>query len=76
MTNTLSLVPPEIWLLQLFSAKTAREGGIVRRQVRDVEMIVGLRQFEYELRRRGYHAVENAGQYVIFCNNESVRVLC
>lgn len=76
MTDTLSLVPPEIWLLQLFSAKTAREGGIFRRQIRDVERIIGRRNFEYELRRRGYHAVENAGQYVIFCSNESVRVLC
>ena len=76
MTDALRLVPPEIWLLQLFSAKTAREGGIVRRQVRDVERIIGRNNFEHELRRRGYHAVENAGQYVIFCNNETVHVLC
>ena len=76
MTTTLALLPPEIWLLQLFSAKTAREGGIVRRQIRDVERIVGRANFEKELRRRGFHAVENAGQYVVFCNNESVRMLC
>lgn len=76
MTESLNLVPPDIWLLQLFTAKAAREGGIVRRQVRDVERIVGRSSFEGELRRRGYHAVENAGQYVIFCNAEPVRVLC
>jgi hypothetical protein len=76
MTDTLTLLPPDIWLLQLFSAKSAREGGIVRRAVRDVEQIIGRHNFECELRRRGYHAVENAGQYVIFCNNETVRMLC
>lgn len=76
MTTTLALIPPDIWMLQMFSAKTAREGGIVRRQIRDVERIVGRADFERELRRRGFHAVENAGQYVIFCNNEAVRMLC
>lgn len=76
MTDTLTLLPPDVWLLQLFSAKSAREGGIVSRTVRDVEQIIGRHNFEYELRRRGYHAVENAGQYVIFCNSESVRLLC
>lgn len=76
MTELIALLPPDIWMLQMFSAKTAREGGIVRRQVRDVERIVGRANFECELRRRGFHAVENAGQYVIFCNNEQVRVLC
>ncbi|MEZ5755907.1 MAG: N-(5'-phosphoribosyl)anthranilate isomerase [Paracoccaceae bacterium] len=76
MPEIYALVPPEIWMLQLFTAKSAREGGIVRRQVRDVERIVGRTRFEGELRRRGYHAVENAGQFIIFCNNEPVRVLC
>lgn len=76
MPEVYALVPADIWLLQMFTAKSAREGGIVRRQVRDVERIVGRAAFERELRRRGYHAVENAGQFIIFCNNEPVRVLC
>lgn len=76
MPDVYALVPADIWMLQMFTAKSAREGGIVRRQVRDVERIVGRAAFEHELRRRGYHAVENAGQFIIFCNNEQVRVLC
>ena len=76
MTEIVSLLPPEVWMLQMFSAKSAREGGIIRRQIRDVEMIIGRDRFERELRRRGYHAVENAGHVVIFCNNDQVRVLC
>ncbi len=60
---------------QLFGAKAALDGGIVRRQVADVERIVGRLRFEAELRRRGYRAVENAGQFVIFCNRSPVRLL-
>jgi len=66
---------PDNWLLTMFSAKAAREGGVVRRQVRDVERIVGREPFEREIRRRGFHAVENAGQYVIFCNRAPVRII-
>ena len=76
MPEIIALIPPDIWLLQMFSARAAREGGIVRRQVRDVERIMGRRAFESELRRRGYHAVENAGQFVIFCNAEPVKPVC
>ncbi len=76
MPELISLLPPDVWLLQMFSARAAREGGIVRRQVPDVERIMGRRAFEAELRRRGYHAVKNAGQFVIFCNNEAVKPVC
>lgn len=75
MTGTRVLPNPESYLLHLFSAKSARAGGVVRRKVRDIEQIVGRREFEIELRRRGYHAIENAGQFVIFCNTAPVRVI-
>jgi hypothetical protein len=68
-------VTPERWLIQIFSARAAAEGGIVRRSVRDVERIVGRRRFEAELSRRGFRAVENAGQYVVFCNRQPIRVV-
>lgn len=68
-------ITPERWMRQIFSARAACEGGVVRRRVRDVERIVGRSAFEAELRRRGYRAVENAGHFVIFCNREAVRLL-
>ncbi|MDW4548094.1 N-(5'-phosphoribosyl)anthranilate isomerase [Defluviimonas sp. D31] len=67
---------PDYWLRTIFASQAAIRGGVIRRSVRDVEMIVGRAAFERELKRRGYHAVENAGQFVIFCNNEPVRILC
>jgi len=63
-------------MAQLFSSKSACNGGVVRRKVRDVERIVGRRAFIDELRRRGYHAVENSGDFVVFCNNAPIAVIC
>lgn len=66
---------PDAWVTHLFSAKAAREGGVIRRRLRDIERYVGRDVFETELRRRGYHAAENAGQLVIFCNQEPIRLI-
>ena len=76
MTTLPETISPETWLRHIFSARAAAEGGIVRRKVRDVERLLGREIFERELRRRGFHAVENAGQFIIFCNNEPVRLVC
>ena len=65
---------PEQWIAHVPSAKTAASGGGVRRQARDVERIMGWDRFRAELRRRGYRAVVNGGQVVIFCNAEPVRI--
>ncbi|WP_298435904.1 N-(5'-phosphoribosyl)anthranilate isomerase [uncultured Jannaschia sp.] len=70
-----SVVEPEIWLRHLFSAKAAIDGGVVRRKVRDVERIVGRHAFESEVLRRGFRAVRNGGQYVIFCNRDEMRLI-
>jgi len=68
-------ITPDLWLRQLFSAQAARDGGVLRRSVRDVERILGRTAFERELRRRGYRAVENSGQFVILCNRAPVRLI-
>lgn len=66
---------PEHWLRQIFSSQAARDGGVVRRKIRDVERLIGRDAFAAELRRRGYRAVENAGQFVIFCNSEDIKLI-
>lgn len=68
-------ITPDRWIIQLFSAKSAAEGGIIRRKVEDVERLVGRRRFLLEVDRRGFHVVENAGQFIIFCNQDPVTVL-
>lgn len=68
-------ISPERWLVHLFSARSAAEGGTVRRKVADVERLIGRDRFLYEIRRRGYRVVENAGQFIVFCNREPVYLL-
>lgn len=65
---------PQQWLDHIFSAKSAMQGGVVRRKVRDVERFVGRPLFRDELRRRGYRAIENNGNFVIFCNRAPLRM--
>ncbi|RLJ51554.1 hypothetical protein BCF46_1768 [Litoreibacter meonggei] len=74
MMHAVPPMTPEVWFRHLFKAKAALDGGIVRRKVRDMERMVGRRRFYEELARRGYTAVENAGQVVIFCNADQVWV--
>ncbi|WP_430464546.1 hypothetical protein [Tabrizicola sp.] len=47
----------------------------MRRQVRDVERYYGRTEFLAEMKRRGFPVIENAGQFVVFCNNEPIRRL-
>lgn len=79
MDDLFSLAPPitrnietERWVEHMFSSRAAINGEVVRRKARDVERIVGWPRFRYELRRRGYSAVRNGSQVVVFCNAQSV----
>jgi hypothetical protein len=66
MTQLPDVISPEKWIVHLFSAKSAAEGGTVRRKVSDVERLIGRDRFLHEVRQRGFHAVENAGQFIFF----------
>lgn len=73
MSDTRCSLQADAWLLHLFSSQAAREGGVIRRKIRDVDRMIGREPFLAEMRRRGYKVLENAGQYVIFCNREPIR---
>jgi hypothetical protein len=73
MTVIPAPLSPDAWLVHLFSSQAAREGGVIRRKVRDIDRYVGRDAFLQEMRRRGFPVVENAGQFVIFCNQENIR---
>ena len=60
---------------EFLGSRAARKGEIIRRKVRDVERFVGRRPFLDEMKRRGFPVVENAGQFVVFCNAEPIRCL-
>lgn len=76
MTQSFLLTPRGAdWLRNLFAAKAAQDGGVIRRKRTDVDRMVGRRAFIAEMRRRGFGVVENGNQYVIFCNREELRRL-
>jgi hypothetical protein len=58
---------PEMWLEQALSSGEARKGGVVKRQIRDVERLVGRDAFLAEVERRGFQVVQNNRHFVIFC---------
>ncbi|MDJ0637934.1 MAG: N-(5'-phosphoribosyl)anthranilate isomerase [Paracoccaceae bacterium] len=65
-------IKPDEFFRRLFANKAAQSGAVVRRQVRDVERYFGRDAFLTELKRRGYPVIENAGQFIIFCNQEPI----
>ena len=75
MRDTPDTISPERWITHLFSARSVAEGGTVRRKVADVERLIGRDRFIHEVRRRGFRVVENAGQFIIFCNRAPVFLL-
>ncbi|WP_306047405.1 N-(5'-phosphoribosyl)anthranilate isomerase [Nioella sp. MMSF_3534] len=64
---------PDLWLDQIFSSKEAQRGGVVKRQIRDVERLVGRQAFARALERKGFQAVENGRHFVVFCNGAPIR---
>lgn len=75
MHNRNSPLSPDVWLKDLFTSKAVMQGGVIRRQARDVQRFVGMDRFFREVRRRGFQVVENSGQLIIFCNQAPVRWL-
>lgn len=66
---------PNEFFAEFFGTQAARRGQVIRRKVADVERYVGRPAFLGEMKRRGWPVVENAGQFVVFCNREPIRRL-
>lgn len=64
----------EPWLAQIFGAKAARSGGVVRRAVRDVEREIGRDRLKAAVAERGFHMIECGGQFVIICRSADLVV--
>ena len=63
------------WIDHMFAAKSARRGAVVRRSRAWVDREVGRSLFEAEVRRRGYHLIETADQFIVVCHNGPIRIL-
>lgn len=66
-------IDPEIWMRSVFASRDAMRGGIIKRQISDVERIVGCEVFLAEVARRGWQSLENGRHFIVCCNAEPIR---
>jgi hypothetical protein len=66
-------IDPEAWMRTVFSSRDAGRGGVIKRQICDVERIVGRNVFLAEVERRGWQALENGRHFIVCCNAEPIR---
>ena len=64
------------WLDQVFQCQAARNGGVIRRQVLDVDREVGIPAFVAEVRRRKFRLIRTPTHFVIVCDEGPVEILC
>ena len=69
------LSQPDIWIDQIFSAKAVQKGAVIRRSIPWIEREIGRERFVEEVRRRGFHLIETAGQFVVICHGGAIRIL-
>lgn len=63
------------WVKQIFKAKIARKGGLVRRKKSSIQRHASIDEVRLECELKGHHIVENGDQWVIFCNKGNVRII-
>ena len=73
MSQLPDCLTPEIWLQNVFSAAETRKGGVLKRQIRDVERLCGQDMFLEAARRRGFQVWRNSRYFVVICNSEPIR---
>ncbi|WP_106744530.1 N-(5'-phosphoribosyl)anthranilate isomerase [Yoonia maritima] len=64
------------WLAQIFQCRAAIIGGVIRRQIIDVEREIGTDALIAEVKRRGFRMIRTNNYYVIICNDGAIELIC
>lgn len=64
------------WINQIFNAKQARNGGVVRRSLASISRYASFAALKAEVARRNFHMIVVGDQAVITCNNGDVALVC
>jgi len=67
---------PWAYINQIFTAKEAKTGGIVRRQISDVKKYATPKALLDEVKSRGFHLVETGDQFIVICNPGALKIHC
>lgn len=64
------------WITQLFKARAAQNGGVIRRKRKSVEQFASVKDLKAAVKRRGFHLVQIGDQLVVLCNKGQVKLIC
>lgn len=73
MTGLPDHLAPEKRLTQMLGSGEAQRDCVIKRQIRDVERLVGYDVFVKSVYERGFQVARNGRYYVFFCNEQSIR---
>ena len=63
------------WILDIFGADMAKNGGVVRRAVSLVKEWGSVSFLKSEVRRRRFHLIWTGDQYVVLCHKGDLRLI-
>ena len=63
----------ESWIARIFAAKAAK-GQVIRRKIEWIDREVGRARFMSEVRRRDFHLLQTADQFIIVCHSGPVHM--
>jgi hypothetical protein len=64
------------WIRQIWNAKAAKNGGIVRRKVSSVKKYATVKDLKAAVKGKGFHMIRTGGQFMIFCHAGDFKVVC
>ena len=66
--------PADLWIAEIFAAKAAENGGVIRRNRLWVENEIGRDRFMAEVRTRGFHLLETGQQLIVVCHKGAIHM--
>jgi len=64
----------ETWIRLIFAAKAA-DGHVIRRSIGWIDREVGRDRFIAEVRRRNFHLIQTADQFIVVCHSGPIHIL-
>lgn len=67
---------PYEYINQIFEADAAKNGGIVRRKIANVEKYSSFKYLVKAVEEKGFHLIKTCDQYVILCSIGKFEICC
>jgi len=61
---------------EIFSAKSVKREGIVRRNKFDIDKLIGKQTLLNYVRSKQFHLIETGDQYIVICNTGVMQIHC